>query len=328
MQFNPISIVLTLVGGLLLAALLGWIRRPRLTVFVPRTFSYNQLSDKGHLVEVTVFNRGFKTEESIDVTLNPSLKYELLGANSPDATVDRNRLKMTRIAPSDEITMLLVVENGVFKPDDITQTVSKETKGVTVAKLEDVPPTAMQRVFLVGVFIVLPAVCYLGYVAINNAFTAPEPTAVAAAPIKTIGWTIPSFYQKDDNLLYKSLESGKLSVELGTLSAKGDIVSVPFQLRNDTNAVYNATLQAFTSTTDKRTPRYEQLISNVIVFPGGKTEKHINVAIPITATGNERIIFITVFLEDTNGETLKLNQNYIAPDKINQEPASAKRKNG
>jgi len=317
MQFNPISIILTLVGGLLLAALLGWIRRPRLTVFVPRTFSYNQLSDKGHLVEVTVFNRGFKTEENIDVTLNPSLKYELLGANSPDASVDKNRLKMTRIAPSDEITMLLVVENGVFKPDDITQTVSKETKGVTVAKLEDVPPTAMQRVFLVGVFIVLPAICYLGYVAINNAFTSPKSTAVAAEITKENGWTIPSFYKKDDNSLYKSLESGKLSVELGALSAKGDIVSVPFQLRNDSGAVYTATLEAITSTTDKRTPRYEQLVSDVIVFPGNKIEKNINVTIPVKATGNERTIFTTVFLQNANGETLKLNRNYIAPDKIN-----------
>lgn len=140
MQFNPISIVLTLVGGLLLAAILGWIRRPRLAVFVPRTFSYNQLSDKGQLVEVTVFNRGFKTEENIDVTLNPALNYELVGANSPDAVVEKNRLKMTRIAPADEITILLNVENGVFKPDDIVQTVSKETNGITVTKLEDVPP--------------------------------------------------------------------------------------------------------------------------------------------------------------------------------------------
>lgn len=318
MQFNPISIVLTLVGGLLLAALLGWIRRPRLTVFVPRTFSYNQLSDKGHLVEVTVFNRGFKTEENIDVTLNPSLKYELLGANSPDASVDKNRLKMTRIAPSDEITMLLVVENGVFKPDDITQTVSKETKGITVAKLEEVPPTAMQRVWLVGVFIVFPALCYLGYIAIRTAFVPPEatPQTIAAEASKTGGWNIPSFYDRNENKIYKALETRKLSVDLGALSAKGDIVSVPFKLKNDTGEPFTASLEAITSTNDKRIQRYQQHIGDVIIFPESTTEKSINVIIPLKATGNERTIFITILLQSTEGESLQLKRTYIAPEKI------------
>jgi hypothetical protein len=266
-----------------------------------------------------VFNRGFKTEENIDVTLNPSLKYELLGANSPDASVDKNRLKMTRIAPSDEITILLVVENGVFKPDDITQTVSKETKGVTVAKLEEVPPTAMQRVWLVGVFIVFPAVCYLGYVAIQNAFNPPEPTpqAIATETAKTGGWTVPSLYKRDENRLYKALASGNLSVELGTVSAKGDIVSVSFKLKNDTNNIFTASAEAITSTTDKRVPRYEQHVSDLVVFPGKTLEQNINVIIPVKATGNERTIFATVFLQDTEGESLQLKRAYVAPDKIN-----------
>jgi hypothetical protein len=318
MQFNPISIVLTLVGGLLLAGLLGWIRRPRVIVFVPKTFSYNQLSDKGHLVEVTVFNRGFKTEESIDVTLNPALKYELLGANSPDATVEKNRLKMTRIAPSDEITMLLIVENGAFKPDDIVQTVSKETKGVTVTKLEEVPPTAAQRVFLVGIFIVLPALCYLGYVFIQNAFGTSEstPAAVAIEAAQTGGWTVPSHYKRADNKLYKALTSGKLSIELGTLIAKGDLVSVPFKLKNDGPTVITATFEAITSSADKRVPRHEQRISGLLAFPGSTLERNINVIIPVKSTSNERSIFTEVFLEDAEGDSMMLKRTYVAPEKL------------
>lgn len=318
MQFNPISIVLTLVGGLLLAALLGWIRRPRLTVFVPRTFSYNQLSDKGHLVEVTVFNRGFKTEENIDVTLNPSLKYELLGANSPDATVDKNRLKMTRIAPSDEITMLLNVENGVFKPDDIVQTVSKETKGITVTKLEDVPPTASQRVWLVGIFVVLPAICYLGYVVLESAFATSErtPKEVAVEAEQTGGWTVLTIYKRKENTLYIALTTGKLSIELGTLTAKGDIVSVPFRLKNTGNAVITASLEAITSTEDKRVPRYQQSIRDVIIFPGNTIDKNINVVIPVKSAGNERTIFAEVFLQAANGDSMKMTRTYIAQEKL------------
>lgn len=320
MQFNPISIVLTLVGGLLLAALLGWIRRPRLTVFVPRTFSYNQLSDKGHLVEVTVFNRGFKTEENVDVTLNPSLKYELLGANSPDASVDKNRLKMMRIAPSDEITMLLVVENGVFKPDDITQTVSKETKGITVARLEDVPPTAQQRVWLVAIFIVLPALCYLAYTALDSAFFKLDSPAQAVAgnvdqSAELAGWTVSEIYKRKDNKIYMALTSGKLSVEMGSLSAKGDLVSVPFKIKNDGSMVVTATIDAITSTVDKRTPRYSQRLGGLIVFPSKTLERTVPVIIPVKSGVNERTIFAEVFLEDGDGATLMLKKRYISPEK-------------
>ena len=92
MTFNPLTLVLTILGGLIVAGILGWIRKPRLCVLVPRMFSYSQLTDKGQLVELTIFNRGFKTEESIEVTLNPSLKYEMLGASSQDATLVKNKL--------------------------------------------------------------------------------------------------------------------------------------------------------------------------------------------------------------------------------------------
>lgn len=318
MQFNPISIVLTLVGGLLLAAILGWIRRPRLTVFVPRTFSYNQLSEKGHLVEVTVFNRGFKTEENIDVTLNPSLKYELVGANSPDATVDKNRLKMARIAPADEITILLNVEGGVFKPDDIVQTVSKETKGITVAKLEEVPPTASQRIWLVGIFIVLPAVCYLSYVALQNVFSSPEKTEkeVAVEVEKTGGWTVLSIYKNKENKLYAALVSEKLSIDIGKLRAKNDLVAVPFKITNNSGAIITATAEAITSTEDKRAPRYQQRFSDVIIFPGATVERSINVIIPVNGTVDERTIFAEIFLQDAEGETMKMMRSYIAPEKL------------
>ena len=47
MNIQPLSIFLTVIGGLLVAGLLGWVRRPRLVVFVPRLFSHSRISDKG-----------------------------------------------------------------------------------------------------------------------------------------------------------------------------------------------------------------------------------------------------------------------------------------
>ncbi len=84
MPLNPLTVILTIVGGLIVAAIVGWVRKPRLVVLVPRMFSYSQLTDRGQLVEISILNRGFKTEESVEVTLGSALSYEMLGSNSQD----------------------------------------------------------------------------------------------------------------------------------------------------------------------------------------------------------------------------------------------------
>ena len=74
MNFQPLSILLTIIGGLILAGLLGWIRRPRLVVFVPRLFSHSRISDKGQIVEISIMNRGFKTEEAVELSLRDGVQ--------------------------------------------------------------------------------------------------------------------------------------------------------------------------------------------------------------------------------------------------------------
>lgn len=160
MTFNPLALILTILGGLVVAGVLGWVRKPRLCVLIPRMFSYSQITDRGQLVEITIFNRGFKTEEAIEVTLNPALKYEMLGTSNQDATVAKNKLLVSRLGASDEVAVILVVENGVFKPDDISQCLSKETKGTIATKLELVPITSSQRVSLVVWMLLIPALLY------------------------------------------------------------------------------------------------------------------------------------------------------------------------
>src|SRR5215204_6416118 len=159
-QFSPIALAATVVGGLLVAALLGWIRKPRLIVLVPRSFSYSQITDRGQLVEISMFNRGFKTEENVEMTLNHALRYELLGSNSQDSKVAGNKVVVPRIGPSDEVTVLLLVEGGEFKKDDIVQCLSKENKGQLASKLDEVTPTGPQRISIVGMFVAVPALLY------------------------------------------------------------------------------------------------------------------------------------------------------------------------
>nr|WP_319565966.1 hypothetical protein [uncultured Rhodoferax sp.] len=314
---NPLSLLLTIIGGLTVAALLGWIRKPRLVALVPRTFSYSHITDKGQLVEITIFNRGFKTEESVDVTLNPSYSYEMLGSNSQDASTDQNRIKISRIGPSDEVTALIIVEGGVFKKDDIVQILSKETKGSTVSKLEEVPPTGPQRVGLIAFFVAVPVALYVAYLSLDYIVKNFEPpSALVPKAKKTLinGWSVPSFNLTTSPKMLEAFESGKISAPIGTPSAKGDIVILPVSVSNGTDKIIKYTLSMTTIASEKKIPSYNRHLSDVIVIPGKSEERKISVAIPAKSENiAERTIFIEVSFESMDGnESLRgLTQQYI-----------------
>lgn len=316
-SINPLSLLLTIIGGLTVAALLGWIRKPRLIVLVPRTFSYSHITDKGQLVEISIFNRGFKTEESIDVTLNPAYSYEMLGSNSQDTSTDKNRIKISRVGPSDEVTALIIVEGGVFKKDDIVQILSKETKGNTVSKLEEVPPTGPQRVGLIAFFVVFPIVLYVGYLSLDYIVKNFEPpSALVAKDKKTVinGWGVPSFNLTTSPKMFEAFETGKISASIGVPSAKGDTVTLPVSVSNSTEKIIKYTLSMTTVASETKIPSYNRHLSDVIVIPGKTEERKISVTIPAKSENiAERTIFIEISFESMEGNEslMGLTQKYV-----------------
>lgn len=312
---NPLPLVFTVIGGLLLAALLGWIRRPRLVVLVPRSFAYSQLTDRGQIVEISVFNRGFKTEEAVDVVLNPRLRYEIVGANAQDIQLNKNKIEIRRIAPSDEATLLLIVEDGVFKADDITHIVSKETKGRTVSKLEEVPPTGAQRIALVSIFIAVPIALYgfiqsLDYIA----ETAAVGKFIAAVDPETVdlhNWTVPSYTKRTSNHLFLAFEQGKIVVIVLSPTRKGDIVSIPLKIQNSTERNLKFSAAMTTTSSEKQGASFERGVSDVIVVPGQTEERTIRVVAPEKTTNPaDRIVFIEANIQTMDGEMLVLKQEY------------------
>jgi hypothetical protein len=316
MPFNPLTVVLTVIGGLIVAGLVGWIKRPRLIVLVPRMFSYSQISDRGHLIELSVFNRGFKTEEAIDVTLNHMLSYEMIGSNSQDVTVKENKLHITRIGPSDEVTALLLVEKGTFKPDDIVHCLSKDTKGKTVSKLEEVSPTGNQRVGLVAGLIGLPLLLYAGTFGIDYLFAvARQTSAIVTAensPVVEIrGWKIRRFYVTTSPGLFNSFSDGKITVSILPVSRKGDWVSVPVRLINSTQKVHKISVSMTTAASAQKLKSFDLTTGEIVLVPGKTEERVVRVIVPSSATEQmEKMVFVEAFIQDTDGDSLNVMMDY------------------
>lgn len=314
-QFNPIALAATVVGGLLVAALLGWIRKPRLIVLVPRSFSYSQITDRGQLVEISIFNRGFKTEESVEMTLNHALRYELLGSNSQDAKTTSNKVIVPRIGPSDEVTVLLLVEGGTFKKDDIIQCLSKENKGQLVSKLEEVTPTGPQRISIVGLFVAVPALLYgmtflIDVVANYARIGTIASTADTRAPLDVNGWQVPWFLV-DGSALLADFKDGKISVAIGSISKKGDIAYIPLRFSNQTTEVVKASATVTSARSASRFKSYELTALDIVLVQGKPEERVFRIVVPQTsATAGERSAFIEVNISTMSGKTLSFKRQF------------------
>lgn len=318
MKIEFITILLTILGGLVVTGIVSWIRKSALVLLVPRMFSYSQITDRGQLIELTVFNRGFKTEESVEITLNPMLRYEILGSNSQDVIVEKNKVKISRIGSSDEVTSLLIVENGVFKKDDITQCLSKETRGRVVDKLEEVPLTGPQRINFLVVIILLALSGYAFTYGIDHVLERLEgPVAkeeTASKVVEIAGWKILKVYANQrDSFLFEKFSNQEIRAELEAGARKNNLVGIKLRIVNNTDQIIRiSSAEMITMASEKIIPSYERSIYDVLVLPKKAVERSVNVVIPKDKKDlAENIVFAELFLTDTNGDSLKLNTELL-----------------
>ncbi len=311
MNASPLNIIFTLLGGLLLAGLLGWLRKPRLVVLVPRLFSYSHLTDSGQLAEITLFNRGFKTEENVELSLSPSMQYNIVGTSSEDVTLAKNKLVIPRIGPGDEISALLLIEGGTFSKEAISNCLSKESKGRIVAKLDEVPPTGPQRIGLLALFIAAPLFLYsLPY--IFDFFTKNKPSSQSTkATVDINGWMVPKFYESTSGL-YADFKDGRLQISIGQVVKKRDVATVQIIVQNRTSAALIYSFSMTTTGSEGRIPSYERRTAEVLVPPGATSEKGVNVIVPAQAANpTDKMVFIDGHIKTPVGDSLSVTRTYV-----------------
>ena len=311
MNFQPISILLTLLGGLALAGILGWVRKPRLVVFVPRLFSHSRISDKGQIVEISVLNRGFKTEEQIELSLNPHLHYELIGSNNPDTALHGAKLAIPRIGSADDCSVLLQAENGKFSHNDIVNCLSKESKGTVATKLEELPLTAQQRVGVVGFIALLVVGGALAFKGIDAYFQYTQPGSGVNNDGKAVseqlaepdlqGWSIAKYY--DGELIYKQIVAKELQISLGPTTRRGRILSIPISVSNKTDKSISITAWTSSAVDQSGIDYDRKRVSNRLIFPKGNFNFTLQAA--TGAVDAEKAALVEVFLTREGGESLK-----------------------
>ncbi len=140
------------------AAILYAFRMRQLYLLVPRMFSHCALFDQGKLVEIKVFNRGNNMEEGVEIVMSPELKCELLASELPGIELQKNIIKINRLAQKSEVSILLLVEGKIDEHNFSPSLTSKLAKGRQFKKQDEIPPNAGSAILIIGLILAFTSV--------------------------------------------------------------------------------------------------------------------------------------------------------------------------
>lgn len=309
MGFNPLTIAGTLIGGLILAGILGWMKKPRLVAFVPKLFAHSRISDNGQIAEIWFMNRGFKNEEQIEAIFNPRLRYELIGSNNPNITLEGEKLLIPRIGAGDDCSVLLQVEGGKFSQEDIVSCLSKETKGSITSKLDEVPVTSGQRVGLVAFVMVFGSLLTLSfkgfdwYLDKENKEVVDTSSLDSKQPEKDEmnGWQVGDHYR--NNNIWKAISQKKIIISISELKKIKQRVKLNVGVSNASEEVLSVNLSIAASGNQSSIPYLEKNLFDRLLMPNQAVEHTLSAQIDSNDATPRALI--EVFIETADGETLK-----------------------
>ena len=156
------AIAVGVVTTLVATAILTYVRQRRLFIVVSTLFRHSSLPDEGTIVQLSLVNRGIKTEEEIEITLDRQLRYELVASTGSKVLLQGDTLAVPRLPANDQIQFVLLVDGGTFSPASIQGVTSRETKGTIVEELEKLPLSAGATLMVIGMLVGIAGVGFLG----------------------------------------------------------------------------------------------------------------------------------------------------------------------
>lgn len=225
-----IGIIATVLGSLLVYVY----KTGQLYLVVPRLFLHTNITNIGKIVEFDILNKGNYVEENIRIELDPSFKYEIVGATIPNIAIDKSVVLINRVQKRSEISLIILVENGDFSKDKVVSISSSKTKGVIVESLEGILPnygtilsySIAVMLYLLLIFNIDSAMNFYDSYKIKNSM-------ISLKEISDSGWENIEKYSVSE--LRKSYINGfPVYIENGV--RKEDIVVGKIKLINETSA--------------------------------------------------------------------------------------------
>lgn len=208
----------------------------------PKLYKSTQISKDGSLCELIIYNKGNQTEEDISASLDPDLKAELLASSSSELTFESSQVKISRLHKGQEVSAVLLIENGVLDSSKVTSLTSKGTIGHVFKKTEEVPPNFALAFVLIMLFVCLVPGFWYGaklYERLSDAYYEYKLSSVYE-----LGWSDLQRYQGSD--LQKSYSDQEFPVRFLQEAQSDEAASLPFEIYNKTAVPLQVTIDKAT----------------------------------------------------------------------------------
>jgi hypothetical protein len=303
--------IIAVVTALAIAGIVALFKRRRIFLVSPRLLAHSALSRTGHVLEITVLNRGIASEEEISVSLNPRCEYELLAASTPDVSVDAGNLTIPRLVPEDEFTVILQAEGPNDPEQRILQATSKSSKVRVVDRYENVGPTTCELgvmsafgvlvlavLFFVGRDVILPYSEPEEQVASYSRPETPTPDPTIEARIdsyRALGWTV------DEDWITSPLstryKSGSLPVRVLPSSRRGNLINVPIEFSNQFDGVMKVSARLISPAGEGPEPSTDDILFTLSIYPGTSSKKTLAAYLPREIEQKRLILEVLVHYE-------------------------------
>ncbi len=234
------------------AAILYAFRMRQLYLLIPRMFSHCALFDKGKLVEIKVFNRGNNMEEGVEIVIPPELKCELLASELPGIELQKNTIKINRLAQKSEASILLLIEGEIAENNFCPSLTSKLAKGKQFKKQDEIPPNAGSAILLIGLALAFVSIMFYApnkYFEYQKAEEERERKEILAqySYLDEMGWKgIDKYIESGLSKAYSEFE---FPLVANSAKLEGKVLSMSFTATNKTAAILKVT--AYFQSTEK-----------------------------------------------------------------------------
>lgn len=226
-----IGLAVTALGTLLLYAF----RVKQLYVVIPRLFSVSVLTTNGKIAEIRTYNKGRSPEEDVRIALDPGLKYEIIASSDSTCTLDSSAIKIPRIPPGDDFSVLLLVEGGEFTRERLSTISSKSTKGKLLSGIENIPPNAGNALLTAIAFLAVMSAPIVGldYYHESEKLAAEKIKSTELARLDYLhkeGWSELGRYSA--SAFRKYYPDGEFPIHQTRVERKGETVEIQFRIVN------------------------------------------------------------------------------------------------
>lgn len=234
------------------AAILYAFRMRQLYLLIPRMFSHCALFDKGKLVEIKVFNRGNNMEEGVEIVIPPELKCELLASELPGIELQKNTIKINRLAQKSEASILLLIEGEIAENNFCPSLTSKLAKGKQFKKQDEIPPNAGSAILLIGLALAFLSMMFYApnkYFEYKQTEEERERKEILAqySYLDEMGWKgIDKYIESGLSKAYSEFE---FPLVANSAKLEGKVLSMSFTATNKTAAILKVT--AYFQSTEK-----------------------------------------------------------------------------